>query len=169
MKFRDYINELNEEYERTIRIININTVMINDQYNESKQVGTIYHFTEPAWIENIIKNGKLELNNEKYVSFTRNPSLPDIEGYFHKAQYCIRLSFDGNKMSNNLKISPIKDSKYSDESEEGILRKVSLRYLKQIDIKPNTVYNKKMLEYIIELCKKHNIKCNFTSHWKVIK
>ena len=169
MKFKKYIEYLDEDYTEYIRNLNLQNIIKNELFTEAKQVGTIYHFTEPVWMENIIKSGVLNLGKEKYTSFTRNASLPDESGYFNKPQYSIRLSFDGDKMSENLKISPIKDSRYEDESEEDVLKRVHLKYLKQIDIKPNHLYNRKMLEYILDICKKYNIKCNFVTKWSTIK
>ena len=87
---------------------------------EAKQVGTIYHFTKP---ENIIylidKNRQAEYGLEIFEFFsmsgnfstTRNASL--TSDFTHpilsaKKGYSVRISLDGDKISNKYKIKPIR-------------------------------------------------------------
>lgn len=168
MNFRDYLNELESRFVSEVHAAELSYVKLANDLKEAKQVGTIYHFTEAAKIESIIKTYELRLGNENYISFTRNPNLPS-SGHFNSFEYVVRLSFDGDKMSENLKISPIRDIRHADESEEGVLRKVSLKYLKQIDIKPNNIFSINMLGFISDICKTHDIKCNFVKKWEVVK
>jgi len=168
MNFKDYLDDLINDFELDVINSNANNKILNKQLYEAKQVGNIYHFTNPVSIKSIIKSKELKLGTEKYVSFTRNPNLTN-SGYFNSFDNVIRLTFDGDRMSNNIKIYPISDKNYRDESEEGVLKKVSFKYLKQIDIKPNEIYTSDTLTFVSDLCKKNNIKCTFVSRWEVVK
>lgn len=91
---------------------------------EAKQVGILYHFTTIQNIEDILKSKGLKSDFFDYISFTRNFNLQKTSDYFkdHK----VRLTFDGNKLSNKYKIEPFIDNvgkiirKYG-EYEERIL------------------------------------------------
>jgi len=91
---------------------------------EAKQVGILYHFTTINNLEDILKSKGLKSDFFDYISFTRNFNLQKTSDYFkdHK----VRLTFDGNKLSNKYKIEPFIDNvgkitrKYG-EYEERIL------------------------------------------------
>jgi hypothetical protein len=77
--------------------------------NEGKQVGVIYHYTKLDYLEALIKSGwKMRSRNGETISFTRNFDLWVIGGDIsvHRG-YVVRLAFDGTKMSNKHKISPL--------------------------------------------------------------
>ena len=142
--------------------------------NEAKQVDTIYHFTTLAHIESIIKSNKLVKGKEQYISVTRDYQLPNEKGYFNTGEYIVRLSFDGDKISENIKIIPVKDNKYNDEREEGILNDLSLKYLKQIDIITDyTWFSKTMVEAVYEKIKKtiqnKDTPINIVKKWQIVK
>ncbi len=77
--------------------------------NESKSVGTLYHYTSLENAINIIKNGQLKSSiadqGKESISFTRNKD-------FHKRKAVngvsseVRLVVDGSKLSTRYKISP---------------------------------------------------------------
>jgi len=124
--------------------------------NEAKQVGNVYHFSTLTKIEQILTSGKLKKNNEKYVSLTRDFQLPMEQGYFNTGEYIVRITIDGDKLSENVKIYPVRDVQFNDEREEGVLNEISIKYFKQIDflITDNRVFPKKSINVIYEECKK---------------
>jgi hypothetical protein len=92
---------------------------------EAKQVGTIYHFTTPKNVLDILSSNELAAMPD--ISFTRNKNYLNEPGSYGKGFSLIRLSIDGDKLSQNYKISPFhnyeKFNKKSDEYEEKIFRK----------------------------------------------
>jgi len=124
--------------------------------NEAKQVGFVYHFTTPAKILNILKSGKIKKGNEGYVSLTRDFQLPNERGYFNTGEYIIRITIDGDKLSNNVKILPISDDRFlTDEREEGVSNDINIKYFKCIDflITDNRVFPKESIDSIFDLSK----------------
>lgn len=99
------------------------TTLLKESILEAKQVGTIYHFTND--LEKILQTNTLKATSVKSssiplstVSFTRTPHRTfDIARYSDSV-----LVVDGDKLSNNYKISPFKDPKvdWEDEMEERI-------------------------------------------------
>jgi len=125
---------------------------------EAKQVGHIYHFTTPTKILDILKSGKIAKGNEGYVSLTRDFQLPYEKGYFNTGEYIIRITIDGDKLSNNVKINPISDVRFStDEREEGVLNEINSKYFKYIDIltTDNRIFPKSAINAVFEKCKDH--------------
>jgi len=138
----------------------------------AKNYSTIYHFTTPSKILEIVKSKKLKHGKEGYISFTRDYRLPDDKNYFNTGEYIIRLSFDGKGISENIKIQPIRDKNYPDEREEGTLKEVPLKYLKQIDILVDTrVFTRSAIESVQSDIQKINpaIKVNIIKKWNIIK
>jgi hypothetical protein len=88
---------------------------------EGKQVGTLYHYTENWLLEKIIKSNMLRAP----VSFTRSK---DKETVFWIGAECV-LVVDGDKLSNNYKISPYQDydeeGQYFDEMEERVNKNIT--------------------------------------------
>jgi hypothetical protein len=94
-------------------------IKLTDILNEAKQVGKLYHFTSLENLESIKKHGlkfnkdNLSFFNPKYrhvlysISTTRNKS-EDIAAGWGKAQ--IRITLDGDKISNKYKILPVNAS-----------------------------------------------------------
>jgi 3-methyladenine DNA glycosylase AlkC len=82
------------------------------------------------------------------------------------------MTFDGKGISENIKISPIRDKQFPDEREEGTLKEVPLKYLRQIDILVDTrVFTRGSLESIALDIKKINplIEVNIIKKWNLIK
>jgi len=90
--------------------------------DEGKQVGVLYHFTEPTRLKSILGNKGLKSFRE-YISFTRNFNLQKQSIYLKDST--IRLAFDGNKLSEKFKIEPFLDDvnggRGSGEYEERIV------------------------------------------------
>ncbi len=90
------------------------------EVNEAKQVGTIYHFTRPHNIVHLLNKSKQEEYGLEILEFismngnfstTRNSSM--TSDFTHpilnaKNGYIIRLALDGDKLSNKYKIKPIR-------------------------------------------------------------
>jgi hypothetical protein len=121
---------------------------------EAKQVGTIYHFTTPKNVLDILSSNKLTAPDKPDISFTRNKNYLNDPGSYGKGFSLVRLSIDGDKLSQNYKISPFhnyeKFDKTSDEYEERIFRKD----LKEEKIKKERNYEKKIdniRKYITEI------------------
>ena len=104
-----------------------------DLLNEGKQVGTLYHFTDIYSLLNILKTNTLKASNkfEKQkpptVSLTRD-KLGDIGGVGGTGTKNVRISIDGNKLSNKYKITPYNyyfnypDFKESEDEMEEIIQ-----------------------------------------------
>ena len=82
--------------------------------NESKQVGTLYHYTKLDSLKSIIDDGILM--GTPSLSFTRDKnfhkSYRDIGAGYGKGLIAVRLTVDGNKLSNRYKIEPYADLYY---------------------------------------------------------
>ena len=117
---------------------------------EAKQSGVLYHFTTLANIENIIKSKKIQKGEQKYVSLTRDFQLPMDKNYFNPDEYIVRISIDGDKLSENIKIIPHNDKDYPDEKEEGILNDISMKYFLRVDfVKNYTYFTSEMIDAVI--------------------
>lgn len=97
-------------------------VDIPEVLQESKQVGTLYHFTRWDRIRRIIQDRGLRSNLYDYISFSRDYRL---RGFGE-----VRLTFDGNTLSEKYKIEPfqyvsssglVSRSMNTSESEERIV------------------------------------------------
>lgn len=122
---------------------------IKNMLKEGKQVGTLYHYTDPFDIENIIKQNKLKAsNNPPSISFTR--VMNDyLEMWFGGGDNLFILVIDGDKLSQNYKIRPYRDwhpdmidhetGQEIDEYEERVDRDISNldRYIIKVII-PNS-------------------------------
>jgi hypothetical protein len=88
---------------------------IKIKITESKQVGLLYHWTDIDSLEKILTEDRM-VGHMNYISLSRNKNLN-----FNGRQ--VRITFDGDKMSNKFKFEPhlyMKDLKYKEESEERI-------------------------------------------------
>ena len=133
---------------------------------ESKQVGVLYHFTNEVIIKEIVKSNVLQTSNG-YVSLTRNYNL-DFGN--------IRITLNGDKLSNRYKIEPFYDGVYNattkrkvrspmrdQEREERIEKSITNldRYIIQIDTMDLST---------ADFLKFHsNIPCNFVNEWRPVK
>ena len=92
-------------------------IRLIDLLKEAKQVGTIYHFTRLGALQSILETNKL-ISQRNYISFTRNKN-------WYPWKTSVKLSFDGDKLSNKYKIQPFSDIdniiKGSDEYEERVM------------------------------------------------
>jgi hypothetical protein len=72
---------------------------------ERKQVGTLYHFTDPVSIFHILNSGKLISDRSGYISFTRDKNFYKMTTTlaFHPV---VALIIDGDKLSDKYKITP---------------------------------------------------------------
>lgn len=95
---------------------------------ERKQLGTIYHFTQSLWMlscileEDVLKIG----GGFEGISFTRNKNMWDIKymSIDDSIRYKIRISFDGDRMSDKWKFEPFLydgDFDFKGEAEERVL------------------------------------------------
>lgn len=88
---------------------------------ESKNYGTLYHFTDEDGLNGIIDDEGLHSNFYDYISFTRS-FFPPRTG--HLVNKYVRFSFNSEKLTNKYKIEPFLDKEFSvgrsygDESEE---------------------------------------------------
>jgi hypothetical protein len=83
--------------------------------NEGKQVGKIYHFTDLFSAIGILFDDTMRVHTEgfKYskeefrgVSMTRNKDFWHMKDVAITAAPSVRLTFDGDKISNNFKVKP---------------------------------------------------------------
>lgn len=157
----DILKASNEPVEDKIEDVKETFVkMFNDGFwknvviNEAKQVGVLYHFTNYKGMMGIISdNFKLKDHPKrisgdkeysvKYVSLTRNKNFGET---ISSVPTFVRITLDGDKMSNRYKIKPHADvaggygRTVSDDSEEAVIvpfneDKLDIKqYIKQIDI-----------------------------------
>ena len=160
-------------------IVDIKTYFHNNKINQNiikqaKQVGILYHYTTIYKLFQILKSNKLQSHKWKYrgsqwsqykynnspetkqvVCFTRNKN-------FHNSAdlgtiLTTRLVIDGNKLSNNYKIKPMRDvthlghvKQISDESQQSCFRDIEnlKEYVIRVDIDYHgslfAIYNKYM-------------------------
>jgi len=95
-----------------------------EDLNEAKQVGTLYHFTDDQGLEGILTSNQLlaSTTDANHVSLTRDKNGWHVGTLDNIA----RISLDGNAISNNYKISPhawdqLDRSAGETESEEAVL------------------------------------------------
>lgn len=153
IKSKLYVNEskksnLDESFsknwwKRVFEYINEEGDLNEDQLNERKQVGTIYHYTSLRALASILSDdelvGRLDYNSHggsnaaiRTVSFTRDKNFYKgrTESYIDGAG--VRLAVDGDRLSDNYKIEPHDDTftsramdythpEYGDEMEERVV------------------------------------------------
>ena len=92
----------------------INRIQSMMGLNESKQVGTLYHYTKLGPLKDIVDSGVLM--GTPSLSFTRDKnfhkSYRDIGAGYGKGLLAVRLTVDGDKLSNRYKIEPHADIYY---------------------------------------------------------
>lgn len=143
---------------------------------ESKNYGTLYHFTDEEGLNGIIDSGGLISNFYDYISFTRSFVPPRVG---HLENRYVRLAYNGNKLSNKYKINPFLDKDYSigrqhgSESEEIIkwperkLLKVEFALIR-IDILKKSEM-KEFTKSEIEFYKKIKLPIFFVDNFKPVK
>jgi hypothetical protein len=168
------------------------------QLFEKKQVGVVYHFTDPESLLGILKDDRMS-SRHGHISFTRNPNL--TSWYEDYGAMC-RISFNGSDLSNKYKIQPYlfdpkpfkpvqdadlfdkqkkisyKERKewYGDEREETIKQNEInniMKYVIQIDIlEPyiKVAHEKKYLAMLeTEPFKSMDVKINYVQKFEPIK
>ena len=87
----------------------IKLLNILKEITEGKQVGTLYHFTSLDGSKGILETNTIVSDEYDFISLTRDKNYykiaDNIEGGL------IRLTIDGNKLSNNYKIYPYDEGK----------------------------------------------------------
>lgn len=127
---------------------------------ERKQVGKLYHFTYIFAIDEILESGLLYQNDEGSISMTRRPNMHtsfldlyhlggdgvDIAKFDNIGDSKVRMTFDGDRISDHYKIIPrsyMEDNGYvEDAGEEEVIPKKGrwkgnfpiFPYLERIDI-----------------------------------
>jgi len=107
--------------------------ILKELLKEGKQVGVLYHFTDIYSLLNILKTNTLKASSkfekEKLptVSLTRD-KLGDIGGVGGTGTKTVRISIDGDKLSNKYKITPYNyysnhpDFKQSEDEMEEVIQ-----------------------------------------------
>jgi hypothetical protein len=92
---------------------------INILLNEGKQVGTLYHFTSLSGLYGILKTGYININEDGFVSTTRDKNLntSEFDSEYEEPNY-VSIYLDGNKISQNYKISPFSFGYMGKENKE---------------------------------------------------
>tara|TARA_R110002050_G_scaffold37148_4_gene92366 strand:- start:6159 stop:10673 length:4515 start_codon:yes stop_codon:yes gene_type:complete len=99
-------------------------IKINDfteSINEAKQVGDLYHFTLSSTLKDIL-NSEYIKGSSNGISSTRDKNL-DVVSKFYNFKLAggdsqwgglnVRITLDGDKISNNIKVTPIKDISFA--------------------------------------------------------
>ena len=145
------------------------------KFREEKQLGTLYHFTSIARLEDIInsdyilKSNSKAIINDKHIftiSFTRDFALDTTWTRFSD----VRISVDGTKLSNKYKIVPYADfpRNYKKEREEALIGKTAdiKNSIIKIDIKVDEDRFNDLYPQEYNLIKKQNIKFNFVDKFR---
>jgi hypothetical protein len=89
-------------------------IKLIDILRESKQVGMLYHFTNSSFLNSIKEKGiKFEpdnsglYSNQFYIATTRDKSGKGLFKHLGYKDLNIRITLDGNKISERYKIEPI--------------------------------------------------------------
>jgi hypothetical protein len=149
------------------------------QFVESKQVGTIYHYTHVDTLYDMLHSSppfNMQSHNGETISATRNPNLHHVSDTFNS--HGVRISLDGDKISNNHKVKPVAgltenegdvlNHKHNDnyrvkrssgEAEEVILKHPFKMkdYIKHIHIIRHRDTDDLVNNHIIPKLKEHNI------------
>lgn len=146
---------------------------------EAKQVGVVYHFTtldslfkmmNPEYSKSKGREPFEFVSNNNLISCTRDHCLSTSnksDEISHKKGYIVRITLDGDRLSNKFKIKPIKglddysdpfdrnnkNRTTSDENEEVVVSSSKykfLPYIKQIDIlKPTDKLDEQFLPIVV--------------------
>ena len=155
--------------------------------NEGKNIGPLYHFTSLEDAMSIIEierlystQGTWSLPNKGYyspkkkytgqISFTRNKLL--YQDKPKGVSFGVRFVFDGNKLSNDFRIRPVKFSTIWEESEDAVftigswgkrkdLKRHQIfdikKYIISIDLMPFDIYKESLSGYDIDRIEKLGI------------
>ena len=117
-------------------------IKLIDLLNEAKQVGVLYHFTRTGELISILKDNILKASDtwattddfRPFNAFTRNKNGWDVGGF----PTDVRITIDGNKLSNKYKIQPFNMGFGVDEMEERVYKDIPDIKNYIIDITINT-------------------------------
>ena len=122
-------------------------IKLTDILREAKQVGTLYHFTGTGPLISILENNILKASDSwatnddlrPFNAFTRNKNGWDVGGF----PTDVRISIDGDKLSNKYKIQPFNMGFGVDEMEERIYKDIPniKNYITDITINTKTKGN----------------------------
>lgn len=143
-----------------------------NKLNESKQVGILYHVcTLRSYLKYTLPTNQLKSSGNytnylyggnNYISFTRSKYFVVSTDEINDASVLIRLVIDGDKLSNNYKVSPYNDLVYDPETGEynssddnfksrefeevvkGPIKNIS-SYIKEVQFDFNRINNKSIL------------------------
>jgi hypothetical protein len=134
-----------------------------DFLNEAKQVGDLYHFTPLSNLKNILATRLLYPNDESQISVTRRPNMSTKEFQDMETSPILRITLDGDKISNKYKIRPFafgaNENDPEDLGEEQIIvngeKFYFIPYLKRVDLFLNK--KKEINAKSVEFLEKTNI------------
>jgi hypothetical protein len=122
-------------------------IKLIDLLYEAKQVGTLYHFTRTGELIGILENNILKASDmwatnkdsRSFNAFTRNKNGWNVGGF----PTDVRISIDGDKLSNKYKIQPFNMGFEVDEMEERIYKDIPniKNYITDITINTKTKGN----------------------------
>jgi len=117
-------------------------IKLIDLLNEAKHVGVLYHFTRTGELISILKDDILKASDawattkdlRPFNAFTRNENGWDVGGF----PTDVRITIDGNKLSNKYKIQPFNMDFGVDEMEERVYKDIHdiKNYIIDITINP---------------------------------
>lgn len=123
---------------------------------EAKQVGILYHFTSPESALEILSSNQLKSEGNS-ISFTRNKKYLYEPGSHGKKLQLVRIAIDGDRLSENYKISPFQNpyNKAGDEAEERIvnIRRVAdiKKYIIDITVDNANILNLFAYNHLVKL------------------
>lgn len=99
-------------------------IKLTDLLNEAKQVGPLYHFTDLYGLEGILNSNTLKVGDDS--SFETGGNIGNVSLTRDKEMWIFqyRIELDGNKLSNNYKITPFAWDQERGEAEEYINRDI---------------------------------------------
>ena len=97
------------------------------ELEESKNVGTLYHFTRLSSLKGIIDSEFCLGSHQPYISFTRNYDMINYNHYKNDSNglglgpssFIVRIAIDGDILSNEYKIEPFIDIKNNIKRNQG--------------------------------------------------
>jgi len=125
-----------------------------EYFTERKQVGDLYHFTDVNKISQILYKDELEdINDRGYISFTRDKRMPSTTNEPWWTIKTVRITVDGDKLSDKYKIQPYNDNVNNTETEERIVGKSLVKIpIKKVEVlkhwEKHLMNNMGHLEYI---------------------
>ncbi len=105
--------------------MNLNDIIKEIKIKESKQVGLLYHFTSLGSLASIlssdfmVRDGEYGHDDGDFISFTRDKNFLKLKRHITANRPYVRITFDGNKLSDKYKFTPHQyDSIYGRDNED---------------------------------------------------